>query len=693
MNTSDCKGLMKPWTPMESTEKDGKCSVSMWGRTYEVNNSVLFTSITTQNQQMLSAPIRIVGRENGHPIEWNENETFIMDKSDERVILCATQQSESFIVNTSLSLEYDGCCIIDLKLMPRGRTVQEVFGLAKTKPNPFELEQLWVEIPIKKRYASYFHYWPSYGNTIFEGENIPNSPVSQSRRIPSSMALEFKPLVWLGTEEVGLSWFAESDENWQPADKNRAIEIIVAPDEVVLRLRLIEDRVNGWEEEKGVSKEYAYKPISFQFGLQATPVKPFPKNPYKEKNLHIDCFIKVLEDYYDFLSKPVVSGSDEIGFDRIKRLGVTTLYLHEKWNKIQNYWEIPCDTQWRIKKIIDECHKRDIKVIPYFGYELSTLSPSFYSKQKECLRDRLNHSTLGSGWYRKPNQRAYIVCYNSSWQDEMVSGIKKMMETYKFDGIYLDTTLRPAPCANSMHGCGYSDPNGERRVTYPIFATRNLARRLYSVISSNGGIINSHNSNCLNVPAMSFFHLNLDGEGIQMYIRDNGIEAVPMDYLRTQYVGRNFGVPCEFLVYPYPNWSFKDSLCLSLIHGILPRPNDIGEPLEIMSEIWKVIDKFPISNSTWHPYWDNKNEVKASTDEIRISYYKHIPPSGASEFLVFASNVSSNELEKVELQFNTNFNQIKITDTQNEVEWMGKSSFQMSFECKSVKILYVTEVE
>ena len=62
MNTSDCKGLMKPWTPMESTEKDGKCSVSMWGRTYEVNNSVLFTSITTQNQQMLSAPIRIVGR-------------------------------------------------------------------------------------------------------------------------------------------------------------------------------------------------------------------------------------------------------------------------------------------------------------------------------------------------------------------------------------------------------------------------------------------------------------------------------------------------------------------------------------------------------------------------------------------------------------------------------------------------------
>ena len=58
MYTCDYKGLMKPWTPMESTERNGLCSVSMWGRTYEMKDSAVFSSITTQGNELLSAPIR-----------------------------------------------------------------------------------------------------------------------------------------------------------------------------------------------------------------------------------------------------------------------------------------------------------------------------------------------------------------------------------------------------------------------------------------------------------------------------------------------------------------------------------------------------------------------------------------------------------------------------------------------------------
>ena len=138
--------------------------------------------------------------------------------------------------------------------------------------------------------------------------------------------------------------------------------------------------------------------------------------------LNYDGYKKILEEYDDFLSKPVVEGTDEIGFDRIKRLGVTTLLIHEKWNKTQNYWRISEPTRKLAKKIVDECHKRGIKVIPYFGYELSTLSPDFseYATSLRVSQTGLN----GGGWYRKPNQRDYVVCFNSKYADDFAEGIK-----------------------------------------------------------------------------------------------------------------------------------------------------------------------------------------------------------------------------------------------------------------------------
>lgn len=119
--------------------------------------------------------------------------------------------------------------------------------------------------------------------------------------------------------------------------------------------------------------QYVYNDISYRIAFQASPVREFPKNPYTEKRLHIDCFKKISNDYDEFLRNPVVDSDREIGYDRIKRLGVTTLILHEKWNQIQNCWELTLPTQRRIKEIIEECRKRDIKVVLYFGYEISTL--------------------------------------------------------------------------------------------------------------------------------------------------------------------------------------------------------------------------------------------------------------------------------------------------------------------------------
>ena len=59
----------------------------------------------------------------------------------------------------------------------------------------------------------------------------------------------------------------------------------------------------------------------------------------------------------------------------------------------------------------------------------------------------------------------------------------------------------------------------------------------------------------------------------------------------------------------------------AILHGILPRPNDIEYPLELMSTIWKIFDAFPIANSKWMPYWNNK--VQVSDNRVKVSYYQY----------------------------------------------------------------------
>lgn len=642
------KKIINPWEPISVEAQESCCAVSVWDRKYTIDNDVLFTSIISQGNEILSSPIRLVGLENGEEIKWTEQSPFVMSESDEEAVLCCSQESSTFIINTALKIEYDGYCDIDIKITPRGKTVAEVFGVDKIKPNEYSLDRLWLEIPLKKQYARLFHYWPYYptsANPLYDGKEEPHTSVCMSREIPCSMTMPFKSLLWFGTEKQGLCWFAESDKNWEPEDVNNAIEVIDSEEEILVRFHLVDNTIKAWKPVGNRAKNYTYSPISFKMGLQATPVKPFSKNPYKEKILHIDCFKKILEEYDEFLGKPVVEGTDEIGYDRIKRLGVTTLVIHEKWNKIQNYWELSEPTKKLAKTIVNECHKRGIKVIPYFGYEISSLNPKYteYATSRALDVD----GVYGGGWYRKPNQRAYRVCFNSQYAEDMADGIIKITQEFDFDGVYLDGSIFPRPCYNTEHGCGFVDSDGKVHPTYPITATREFIKKLYDFFEERGGLVNTHISNCCNIPALSFAHINWDGEYVQTFVNKKGLDEVPLDYLRAEYSARHFGTVYEFLAYTFDNWSFKDSLSLGLIHGMLSRPNDIGEPLEIMSPIWKAIDEFDIENSVWKPYWEN--DILPEDSKVKISYYE--TKGNKKKYLVFVANPTDTDDQEINIEF------------------------------------------
>ena len=562
--------------------------------------------------------------------------------SQEKAVIVGSMQSECFIVNTSYRIEYDGYFDFDIKIMPRGGTVAEDFGLEVAKKREYILSRLWLEIPLKKESAGMYHFQPTSDivredGSVYKKKDF-DTCSGELEQGSVKYHLPYKHIFWMGDEEKGLGFVISSDENWQPADKDRVIEIEDNGDQRILRIRLLDSMPEKWLAYRE-SPRSAYC-LSFSFGMQVTPVKPYPEKTFMYNGLHIDCFKKVDKDYIDLFAGPVVEGDTEIGYDRLKRLGVTTLVLHEKWNNMQNYPELTEFSANQLKTIVEECHKRGIKVLTYFGYELSSLAPDFTDIEKEAkiVPEYGDHE---GGWWRVPSQRDFCVCYNSSYRNKMVDGIKHLIETYHFDGIYIDGMIYPRKCTNQLHGCGYMGTDGKLHGTHPFKAIRQILKELYSVIEPLGGIINFH-CNALNFAALAFTHIDWAGESIQFKLVKEGPADIPLDFLRAEYSGNNLGVPLEMIAYENrPIWTFEQAAALGIVHKIFPRPNDIGKPLEFMSKIWQITDRFPIDKSEWVPYWRNK-DFKFDNENVKTSYWEYTDVCGKKQLLVLASNLSGN---------------------------------------------------
>ena len=640
------KKFFNTWTPVVVFEKNEKISTKVWGREYIAGGQSFLERIISQNIDILGSPVRVSGTENDRKIVWQDIHNYSMNESDdERAVICSSAKSNAFVMNVTVKTEFDGCMDIGLAIMPQGRSVNQCFGLGDNNDNDRILSNLYIDIPISKDVAKFYHFFPNSGFLLDE-KYVKEDPVKQADFISGHMQFPFKEQVLIDNDDVGIAVFFESDIYFQPEDENKCIEIFEENDVVVLRYHLLDSEPYMWMN-KGCENGIDLYPLTFRFGLQVTPVKEFPQNPYTERNLHIDCFKKIAGNYEDFLFEK--HSDTEIMIDRYKRLGVNTLYIHEKWNDIQNSPLVTKKTAERLKLIVSEAHKRGIRVIPYFGYEISTLSP-YFAELGERVMYKESEENYAWYWYRFPYQRAPIVCYKSEWQDIFVCGIEKLINEFDFDGIYLDGTIRPMGCINEKHGCGYRDKNGKLHKTYPIWAVRELMKKLYRIINSRGGVINCHGSAAFSAPVLSFCHSIWEGEQIQAQFMHGELGRMPEGHYRAVFAGRNIGVPLYMLCYSNPPiWNFSEATAISLPIGVLPKPVDSDKPLEEMSEIWNLIDEFDMKNSEWKPYYLS-NVATVSDSDVKLSFYeKNI--DGKKRRLVFLSNTVNKKKSDISINF------------------------------------------
>jgi hypothetical protein len=220
--------IPNPWGPVR-VDNEG---IKVLGRTYRVGEGSLPLQITNQGQEMLAGPVTLKATSGGQTVDLARLRALDAAHPDDASVRHARGACGPVQVRLTTTTEFDGLQRYDLTLTPTGTA---------------ELSGLTLEIPVKSQYATFL--CPSNGST------------SPSLVVPKEgWKSGFMPQVWVGNDDMGLAFIAESDEWWRPRDE-QMVEVVPQGAKTLLRCNILRQPLK------------LDRPVTFTFALMATPVK------------------------------------------------------------------------------------------------------------------------------------------------------------------------------------------------------------------------------------------------------------------------------------------------------------------------------------------------------------------------------------------------------------------------------------
>ncbi len=605
------------WQPLQ-VKKDGtSVQIGCFGRTYHMDGT-LPGKIVSNGNEVLTSPIRLRAAFHGKEESVRNENTYIEEQNDDRLVYLNQATVGNVIINSRVTVERDGLIWIDLMLFPFTGTGAMFGDIDSLTP---KLDRLTLELPISRNCGELFHYWPAVSASLSS-----NGTLSNSGSIPENgLSLPFRPHLWIGNESAGLSFYAESNQFWQNSDQAKALTVSLTDSATVVQIHLLDSMPVDWVGRSGDDWNDAIEPIGFSFGLQASPVKPYtPVGDYR-KVCHKNLACADPDHPYDL-------DSFEREADEFASLGIRWRTFHEDWSIIQNYGRPQDEALFKAK--IDALHKRGIKAMVYFGYEYASALPDFYDNYRNAVV-RGENGTLRGGWQRRPPQRDYIVCYAGNYAETMLERCRHAMDEYGADGIYTDGTYVPIGCANEKHGCGWTDRDGNRHQTWPLRKVREHVKKLYTQTHERGGIVEAHQSSCVIPMILAYSDCYWDGEhialtydpvtqaarvlsGKELIEKYTGENGSGVGAIRAEFTGINFGVPCQFLSYAPV---FDECSGLTLLYGVLPKPQGGMDNLRQAARHWKIMDDYGLNEDCFIPFWKKDCPIKCSERSVSCSVW------------------------------------------------------------------------
>ena len=230
------RSVPDPWIPLKVNKIDNTLiSVNCWGREYIFDSKSYIKQIKISGESILSEPLSIYI--NNRPADWTSNSIKIIESNNDKVVLKSIATTK--IQGTQVEISYDGMVYFKSQLNSSKEMNQSV-GLD----------------------LSLSHNITKYLNRFYN----PNSQnkLSWYSDYYSKSSTDFIPYWWIGNNNKGLFMFIESPDNWNNYNSKTAIQFNGSNQDGANVKLSIKDKIDlNW---------------NFEFGLQATPIKPLPRN-------------------------------------------------------------------------------------------------------------------------------------------------------------------------------------------------------------------------------------------------------------------------------------------------------------------------------------------------------------------------------------------------------------------------------
>ncbi len=361
------------------------------------------------------------------------------------------------------------------------------------------LERLAIEIPVRPEIATFFYVGHQWGQDFYE--RVGTEP-------DWSWEYGWQANVWLGDDYRGLTFITESYRDWVGENDGR-LRIERTDEAVVFRATVVSEPVQIEGER------------TWTMGLQATPGKPLPTGWHGR---HVGHF-----------SISDTSEEAQARADMGERVALI-------WSTGTKWLSFPeAKDPEAMVQAVRAYHDAGLRVVVYVNFSaLAACAGVLQRHGQEWMLSKDGEPLYASAPTEK-FEGYTSVCAGSGYTDWLVWAVDRAMEDYDIDGVYIDNT-GPYYCDNESHGCG----PGRR---WPFFATRELHKRLWSVIHGrkpDDGVIWEHNSRTSNSFNLTFVDMYSDGEHFRVKSKGRP-EDITRTFLDITATGRQWGSQACFL--------------------------------------------------------------------------------------------------------------------------------------------------
>ncbi|MBF0245092.1 MAG: hypothetical protein HQL31_07440, partial [Planctomycetes bacterium] len=491
------RSVPKPWIPIRTEGRE----LFAWGRKITLGPGGLPSGIKTLGREVLADGISIFAKGPEGKVRLEGSHLDFKEKSGDRVLWEGELKGAGLKARLSAWMEYDGLMYFKIDLKP--------------EKGEIDLEELDVDFPMvgletsqlianaggKNFRAAYdVRHLPKGEGCIWNSLDSPRKGIVRALEVGS-----FMPLIWLGGDDVGLSFSGENDRGWTFDVAGPAQEILRQEDRIIFRMNVIGRKVRIGSDGR-----------VFHFILLPTPAKPEPEGwraDYYKRNMCVP-----IDNFSGFSLKvdPENRKPDE-----------AFLVVPESW---------------------ETATAQAAKLRELFGSSILYLDASWPQPGPEFAD--WNHDLWG-GTGR--------IAWIPELEDYMVWVVNEYLRRDLIDGFYMDDVSVGQTLALDSTAYRVEDYPLGRRKGFTFMGLRRFAQRVWKCFLDHGKKpdITFHMTYCYELPAFSFITTLFNGEDrdIKPYQERDCIDTWPTDFMRILGGAGKWGAATLWKATVYPEGS------------------------------------------------------------------------------------------------------------------------------------------